>query len=166
MPRWVRTDAKLVAILAIAAVGVLPALAGAATTPPTPQQFNRTAIAVVAGTKVAVHWRTTSGESFLLTSPPPSALPHFGTKSVTTWPTGSNATFSTKHQWWSTTSDAATFVIPSTAHAGTTSPSSCRVRDQRASLLQRAWRRRSREHHDDGGPWVDDEAVLRGLRKG
>jgi streptogramin lyase len=112
--------AKLAAILAVGAVGAVPTSAGAVATPPPVQQFNKTAIAVIAGTRVAVHWRTAAKESFLLTSPPPTSLPHFGTKTGTTWPTGSNAAYSAKYQWWATTSGAATFAIPATARPGTT----------------------------------------------
>lgn len=114
-----RAFVKVSALFAVMAVAVAPADAGAAGTPPSPQQYNKTAIAVIPGTKVAVHWRTATGETFLLTSPPPTALPHFGAKTGTTWPTGSNAVFNAKYQWWATTSGAATFTIPTTARAGT-----------------------------------------------
>ena len=113
-------SARAVAVLAVLAIVAVPTRAGATTAPPSVQPFYKTAIAVVAGTAVAVHWRTAPDESFLLTSPPPSSLPHFGTKAGTTWPTGSNAAFSAKYRWWATTSAEATFAIPATAHAGTT----------------------------------------------
>ena len=56
MPRRVSAHVMLGAILAVTAVAVAPTGAGAVATPPSAQQFRKTAIAVIAGTKVAVHW--------------------------------------------------------------------------------------------------------------
>jgi hypothetical protein len=120
MLRRVSASVKLGAILAVTAVAAAPTGAGAVATPPSVRQFDKTAIAVIPGTKVAVHWSRAANEDFLLTSTPPTSLPHFGSKTGTTWPTGSNAAFSAKYQWWATSSVAATFAIPTTARAGTT----------------------------------------------
>jgi hypothetical protein len=120
MPRRMPTSVWVGAMLAVAAMAAVPARAGAVATPPAVHQFDKTAIAVIAGTKVAVHWSRGANESFLLTSTPPTALPRFGSKAGTTWPTGSNAVFSAKYQWWATSAVAATFAIPTTARAGTT----------------------------------------------
>lgn len=120
MPRRLGAHLALGAVLVGAVWAAIPAAAGAAATPPSAQPFGKTAIAVIAGTKVSVHWKAAAHEDFLLTSTPPTSLPHFGTKTGTTWPGGSNAAFSAKYQWWATTSVAATFAIPAAARAGTT----------------------------------------------
>ena len=98
MLRRVSASVKLGAILAVTAVAAAPTGAGAVATPPSVRQFDKTAIAVIPGTKVAVHWSRAANEDFLLTSTPPTSLPHFGSKTGTTWPTGSNAAFSAKYQ--------------------------------------------------------------------
>ena len=84
------------------------------------ETFGQSALSVTSGSQVSLHWATTTDEYFVLRSASPDSLPDFGSPTVVTWPSGSNAAWSSTWQWWSTTSGAVTVAIPASAAPGTT----------------------------------------------
>ncbi len=93
--------------------------AGAASPPPV-ETFAMSAMAVTAGSQVSLHWGTSAGLYFILTSTAPGALPNFGSSTAVTWPASPGGFWSGPGQWWATTGGAVTVAIPSGAAAGST----------------------------------------------
>ncbi len=88
--------------------------------PPSAQTFTQSAMAVLRGSQVSLHWATAAGDYFVLTSTAPDTLPNFGMTSAVTWPSGSGASWNSAQQWWTTTAGAVTVAIPPNAGAGAT----------------------------------------------
>ena len=88
--------------------------------PPSAQAFAQSAMAVLRGSEVSLHWATAAGDYFILTSTAPDALPNFSLSSTVTWPSGSGASWNSGRQWWATTAGAVTVAIPSDAGPGAT----------------------------------------------
>jgi hypothetical protein len=95
------------------------------TTPPYADRFVNSAIAVVAGTSVSLHWSTplaatdpAPGAYFHLTSVGASALPNFD--SIITWPGNTTDSWSSVDGWWNTDATAMTLAVPSNAVPGAT----------------------------------------------
>ena len=110
--------AVAVLVLALTTVtAILPTSAGAQSSPPAAQQFQKTSIAVIAGTQVSLHWSGQTDDTmyFLLVSD----LPDFSSSSVVSWPSGYSDVWEPTDGWWVARANAMTVSIPSSATAGT-----------------------------------------------
>src|SRR5690349_14203641 len=94
-------------------VGVTLALvpvgsAQAGGSPPAALQFTDPYLTINPGSSATLNWPAPgAGEFFILASASPNALPNFGGSGLT-WPPGSNASYSSTYQWWTTTSNSVT----------------------------------------------------------
>ena len=119
----VRKAALLVTLVtSVAAAGVvaLPASSAVAASPPPVENFGSSALSVIAGSSVSLHWGTATGQSYLLTSNGPNPLPNFGSNTVVSWPANPGGTWNGTYQWWASTANAVSVTIPSLASPGTT----------------------------------------------
>lgn len=119
-------------VLPLTVALIAPQRAEAGATPPVPEQFNQSAMAVLPGTSVSLFWSAPdppdASEYYIITSASPHALPGFGSSSVVSFPTGWSASWNSTWKWWvdsvsnprlPPTAYAITVAIPSGATAGT-----------------------------------------------
>lgn len=105
-------------LLMTSAIVLAPHDASAEPAPPIAEMFYMSSLSATPGSQVALHWHAQPGDSFLLTSITPGALPGFGSWAVS-WPANTSETWSRSSRMWSTTSNAVAVSIPPDATNGT-----------------------------------------------
>jgi hypothetical protein len=111
--------ARFLLVLSLVALTfALCAVSAAAADPPEPKNFKMSAVTVMPGTTVSLHWSKDPNQVFLLRSTPPRTLPGFSSPTTVSFPSP-GGTWVATYEWWATPATAVKVAIPSTAAGGT-----------------------------------------------